>query len=141
MEPLAVPPPATFAAHPHNRRRTSRYRGSPLRNAHRTSPHLRKDLTSIEFGYLVIVSSAKCQQFRDCQKAEPGATIAALMAAADTTIIILAAGKGTRMRSDLAKVLHLAGGRPLLEHVVRACQPLKAAQTLVVVGHRADRSE
>jgi bifunctional UDP-N-acetylglucosamine pyrophosphorylase/glucosamine-1-phosphate N-acetyltransferase len=60
------------------------------------------------------------------------------MAAADTTIIILAAGKGTRMRSDLAKVLHLAGGRPLLEHVVRACQPLKAAQTLVVVGHRAD---
>src|ERR1039458_9579713 len=42
------------------------------------------------------------------------------------------------MRSDLAKVLHLAGGRPLLEHVVRACQPLKAAQTLVVVGHRAD---
>jgi bifunctional UDP-N-acetylglucosamine pyrophosphorylase/glucosamine-1-phosphate N-acetyltransferase len=60
------------------------------------------------------------------------------MAAADTTIIILAAGKGTRMRSDLAKVLHRAGGRPLLENVVRACQPLRAAQILVVVGHRAD---
>ena len=41
------------------------------------------------------------------------------------------------MRSDLSKVLHRAGGRPLLEHVVRACQPLKPAQILVVVGHQA----
>src|SRR3984957_8833827 len=59
------------------------------------------------------------------------------MAAADTVIVILAAGKGTRMRSDLAKVLHRAGGRSLVEHVVRACQPLKPAQLLVVVGHQA----
>jgi bifunctional UDP-N-acetylglucosamine pyrophosphorylase/glucosamine-1-phosphate N-acetyltransferase len=42
------------------------------------------------------------------------------------------------MRSDLAKVLHQAGGRPLLEHVVRACQPMKPAQLLVVVGHQAE---
>ncbi|HXJ16300.1 MAG TPA: bifunctional UDP-N-acetylglucosamine diphosphorylase/glucosamine-1-phosphate N-acetyltransferase GlmU [Candidatus Polarisedimenticolia bacterium] len=60
------------------------------------------------------------------------------MTAADTAIVILAAGKGTRMRSDLAKVLHRAGGRPLIEHVVRACQPLRAAQLLVVVGHQAE---
>src|ERR1700731_206867 len=60
------------------------------------------------------------------------------MAASDTVVVILAAGKGTRMRSELAKVLHLAGGRPLIEHVVRACEPLKAAQILVVVGHQAD---
>jgi bifunctional UDP-N-acetylglucosamine pyrophosphorylase/glucosamine-1-phosphate N-acetyltransferase len=60
------------------------------------------------------------------------------MPASDTSIVILAAGKGTRLRSDLAKVLHLAGGRPLLETVLRACRPLKAAQTLVVVGHQAD---
>src|ERR1700721_2250821 len=60
------------------------------------------------------------------------------MAAADTVIVILAAGKGTRMRSDLAKVLHRAGGRPLLEHVIRACQPVKAAQVLAVVGHQAE---
>lgn len=60
------------------------------------------------------------------------------MAAVDTVIVILAAGKGTRMRSDLAKVLHRAGGRPLIEHVVRACQPLRAAQLLVVVGHQAE---
>ena len=55
----------------------------------------------------------------------------------DTAIIILAAGKGTRMRSDLAKVLHRAGGRTLIEHVIRACRPLKPAQLLVVVGHQA----
>ena len=42
------------------------------------------------------------------------------------------------MRSELAKVLHRAGGRPLLEHVIRACQPLKPAQLLAVVGHQAE---
>ncbi|HUJ39331.1 MAG TPA: NTP transferase domain-containing protein, partial [Candidatus Acidoferrales bacterium] len=59
------------------------------------------------------------------------------MPASDTSIVILAAGKGTRLKSDLAKVLHRAGGRPLLETVIRTCRPLKAAQTLVVVGHQA----
>ncbi|MGA8024660.1 MAG: NTP transferase domain-containing protein, partial [Candidatus Acidiferrales bacterium] len=60
------------------------------------------------------------------------------MSAPDTVVLILAAGKGTRMRSELAKVLHRAGGRPLLEHVIRACQPLRAAQVLTVVGHQAE---
>jgi bifunctional UDP-N-acetylglucosamine pyrophosphorylase/glucosamine-1-phosphate N-acetyltransferase len=61
------------------------------------------------------------------------------MPAGDTSIVILAAGKGTRLRSDVAKVLHRAGGRPLLETVINACRPLKAAQMLVVVGHQADQ--
>jgi bifunctional UDP-N-acetylglucosamine pyrophosphorylase/glucosamine-1-phosphate N-acetyltransferase len=61
------------------------------------------------------------------------------MKAKDTTIVLLAAGKGTRMRSELAKVLHRAGGLPLVEHVVRACQPLRPAQLLVVVGHQAEQ--
>jgi bifunctional UDP-N-acetylglucosamine pyrophosphorylase / glucosamine-1-phosphate N-acetyltransferase len=60
------------------------------------------------------------------------------MAVLDTSIVILAAGKGTRMRSHVAKVLHRAGGRPLVEHVLRACQRLKPAQVLVVVGHQAE---
>src|SRR5271165_5501076 len=60
------------------------------------------------------------------------------MIAKDTAIVLLAAGKGTRMRSELAKVLHCAGGLSLVEHVVRACQPLKPAQLLVVVGHQAE---
>jgi bifunctional UDP-N-acetylglucosamine pyrophosphorylase/glucosamine-1-phosphate N-acetyltransferase len=62
----------------------------------------------------------------------------ALMPASDTSIIILAAGRGTRMRSNLAKVLHEAGGRTLIEHVIRASQPLKPAQLLVIVGHQAE---
>jgi bifunctional UDP-N-acetylglucosamine pyrophosphorylase/glucosamine-1-phosphate N-acetyltransferase len=56
----------------------------------------------------------------------------------DLAIVILAAGKGTRLKSSLAKVLHRAGGRTLIEHVVRACAPLGAKQTIVVVGHQAE---
>lgn len=43
------------------------------------------------------------------------------------------------MRSDLAKVLHRAGGRSLVEHVVRACQPLRPAQLLGVVGYQPEQ--
>jgi bifunctional UDP-N-acetylglucosamine pyrophosphorylase/glucosamine-1-phosphate N-acetyltransferase len=57
----------------------------------------------------------------------------------DLVIVILAAGKGTRLKSSLAKVLHRAGGRTLVEHVVRASEPLKARQTVVVVGHQAEQ--
>ena len=57
----------------------------------------------------------------------------------DLSIVILAAGKGTRLKSSLAKVLHRAGGRPLVEHVVRACAPLKAKKTIVVLGHQAEQ--
>jgi len=60
------------------------------------------------------------------------------MANSDIAIVILAAGKGTRLKSALAKVLHRAGGRPLVEHVVRACQPLKPREIVAVVGHQAD---
>src|ERR1700674_727985 len=60
------------------------------------------------------------------------------MAMPDFVIIILAAGKGTRLKSSLAKVLHRAGGRSLVEHVVRACQPLKAREIIAVVGHQAE---
>src|SRR5947208_2434990 len=56
----------------------------------------------------------------------------------DLAIVILAAGKGTRLRSSLAKVLHRAGGRTLVEQIVRACEPLKARETIVVVGHQAE---
>lgn len=52
--------------------------------------------------------------------------------------VVLAAGKGTRMRSQKAKVLHLLGGKPLLLHVLDAIQPLGVAPTVVVVGHQAD---
>ena len=60
------------------------------------------------------------------------------MANSDFVIVILAAGKGTRLKSALAKVLHRAGGRSLVEQVVRACQPVKPREIVAVVGHQAD---
>ncbi|HYL11265.1 MAG TPA: NTP transferase domain-containing protein, partial [Candidatus Acidoferrales bacterium] len=60
------------------------------------------------------------------------------MSASDFVIVILAAGKGTRLRSSCAKVLHRAGGRALIEHVIRACQPLGAKRIFAVVGHQAE---
>jgi bifunctional UDP-N-acetylglucosamine pyrophosphorylase / glucosamine-1-phosphate N-acetyltransferase len=62
-----------------------------------------------------------------------------LMPSNDLAIVILAAGKGTRLKSSLAKVLHRAGGRPLIQHVVIACAPLKARKIVVVVGHQAEQ--
>jgi bifunctional UDP-N-acetylglucosamine pyrophosphorylase/glucosamine-1-phosphate N-acetyltransferase len=60
------------------------------------------------------------------------------MANSDFVIVILAAGKGTRLKSALGKVLHRAGGRTLVEQVVRACQPLKPREIVAVVGHQAE---
>lgn len=53
------------------------------------------------------------------------------------TAVVLAAGLGKRMNSDLPKVLHPALGKPLLLHVLGQLDPLKPRLTVVVVGHRA----
>jgi UDP-N-acetylglucosamine diphosphorylase/glucosamine-1-phosphate N-acetyltransferase len=53
------------------------------------------------------------------------------------TAVVLAAGLGKRMSSDLPKVLHPALGRPLVLHVLEQLDPLKPGLTVVVVGHRA----
>jgi bifunctional UDP-N-acetylglucosamine pyrophosphorylase/glucosamine-1-phosphate N-acetyltransferase len=57
----------------------------------------------------------------------------------ETHVVILAAGKGTRMKSADPKVLHRAGGLRLIDHVLRAADALHPATTVVVVGHLADR--
>ncbi|MGE0384394.1 MAG: bifunctional UDP-N-acetylglucosamine diphosphorylase/glucosamine-1-phosphate N-acetyltransferase GlmU [Gammaproteobacteria bacterium] len=54
------------------------------------------------------------------------------------SIVILAAGQGTRMRSNLPKVLHPLAGVPLLEHVVRAARTFDGARIQVVYGHGGD---
>jgi bifunctional UDP-N-acetylglucosamine pyrophosphorylase / glucosamine-1-phosphate N-acetyltransferase len=53
-------------------------------------------------------------------------------------VVILAAGQGKRMHSDLPKVLHPLAGRPLLGHVLETARALGADRPVVVVGHGAD---
>ena len=54
-------------------------------------------------------------------------------------IVIMAAGKGTRLKSKRAKVLHEIGGRPLLRHVIdAAAQVVPPRDILVIVGHQAE---
>ncbi len=55
-----------------------------------------------------------------------------------TALIILAAGKGTRMKSDLPKVLHPIAGAPMLIHAIRAGSVLEPDRVVVVAGHGAD---
>ena len=57
----------------------------------------------------------------------------------DTVALVLAAGKGTRMYSDLAKVLHPICGRPMLSYTLIALEELGFDRVLVVVGHQAER--
>jgi len=59
----------------------------------------------------------------------------------DVAAIVLAAGAGTRFRSDTAKVLHRAAGRSLIAHVLEAVRPLDLGQVVVVVGHQAEAVE
>lgn len=53
-------------------------------------------------------------------------------------LIILAAGKGTRMKSDLPKVLHEVAGAPLLVHAMKSASALEPAKTVIVAGHGSD---
>ena len=55
-----------------------------------------------------------------------------------TTVIILAAGKGTRMRSLLPKVLQPLAGRPLLGHVIETAKKLQADNIITIYGHGGD---
>jgi bifunctional UDP-N-acetylglucosamine pyrophosphorylase/glucosamine-1-phosphate N-acetyltransferase len=56
-------------------------------------------------------------------------------------VVIMAAGKGTRMHSALPKVLHTLAGRPLIGHVLRSVRALGAARCVVVTGHGAEQVE
>ena len=56
-------------------------------------------------------------------------------------VVIMAAGKGTRMKSKLPKVLHRLAGRALVQHVVDTAAALAARQVTVITGHGADEVE
>ena len=56
-------------------------------------------------------------------------------------VVIMAAGKGTRMKSSLPKVLHTLAGKALVRHVVDTARQLDARSTIVITGHGADQVE
>lgn len=60
---------------------------------------------------------------------------------APLAVIVLAAGKGTRMKSDLHKVLHAVAGRPMIEHLLASVAELAPARQVVVAGHGRDQLE
>ncbi len=53
-------------------------------------------------------------------------------------IVIMAAGKGTRMKSDLPKVLHEANGKPLVAYVIEKSQALDPDKIVLIIGHQAE---
>ncbi|MGM8225227.1 bifunctional UDP-N-acetylglucosamine diphosphorylase/glucosamine-1-phosphate N-acetyltransferase GlmU [Cellvibrio sp. ARAG 10.3] len=56
-------------------------------------------------------------------------------------ILVLAAGKGTRMRSDLPKVLHPVGGKALVQHVVDTARQVGSERIFIIIGHGAEKVE
>lgn len=68
----------------------------------------------------------------------PDVTGAGAGTGGDVHVVVLAAGKGTRMRSSVPKVLHRAAGLPLIEWVLRLARSLDPASITVVLGHGAD---
>ena len=60
---------------------------------------------------------------------------------ANLVAVILAAGKGTRMRSKYPKVLHKVGGKPMLQHVIDAATLAGCDEKVVIVGHEAELVE
>src|SRR5438874_13817384 len=56
----------------------------------------------------------------------------------DLDVIVLAAGKGTRMKSDTAKVLHRAAGRPLIDYVLDLAAHVSDRTPIMVVGHQRE---
>ena len=57
---------------------------------------------------------------------------------AETHVVVLAAGQGTRMKSELPKVLHRLSGRTLLDHVLKTANSVSPSTVTVVVGHQAE---
>jgi len=56
----------------------------------------------------------------------------------DVGVVVLAAGKGTRMKSDIAKVLHKVGGQCMIVHVIECARKISQDNVHVVVGHQAN---
>ena len=57
------------------------------------------------------------------------------------SVVVLAAGKGTRMKSSLPKVLHPIGGKPMVQHIVDTVNKLGATNVHLVYGHGREQGQ
>ena len=57
----------------------------------------------------------------------------------DFSTLIMAAGKGTRMKSDLAKVLHKINDRPMVHYVIDIAKEIDSQKIVLIVGHQKER--
>ena len=57
----------------------------------------------------------------------------------DFVTVIMAAGKGTRMKSDLAKVLHPLNGQPMIHYVIQLARDLGSTRVIAIIGHQKER--
>jgi UDP-N-acetylglucosamine pyrophosphorylase len=78
----------------------------------------------------VVISSLKSSTF-----VYQNGVIRLLMSNSAMSVVILAAGKGTRMYSDLPKVLHPLAGKPMVQHVIDTAMKLGATNVHLVYGH------
>ncbi len=85
-------------------------------------------------------SKAKTSKVVPISKVSASSVKASVATSPRVAVAIMAAGKGTRLKSQLPKVLHEAGGKPLLEHVIRAAvRIVPAGDVFAIIGHEADR--
>jgi bifunctional UDP-N-acetylglucosamine pyrophosphorylase / glucosamine-1-phosphate N-acetyltransferase len=83
---------------------------------------------------------SKGSRSRSATPAQKVAPVAAVANPPRFAVAIMAAGKGTRLKSQLPKVLHEVGGKPLLEHVIRAAVRMVSAKDVyAIVGHEAGK--
>ncbi len=85
-------------------------------------------------------SKAKTSKVTPISRVSPSSVKGNVAMSPRVAVAIMAAGKGTRLKSQLPKVLHEAGGKPLLEHVIRAAvRIVPAGDVFAIIGHEADR--
>src|SRR5215472_5975713 len=85
-------------------------------------------------------SKAKTSKVTPISKVSPSSVKGSAVMSPRVAVAIMAAGKGTRLKSQLPKVLHEVGGMPLLEHVIRtAARLVQPSDVYAIIGHEAER--
>jgi bifunctional UDP-N-acetylglucosamine pyrophosphorylase/glucosamine-1-phosphate N-acetyltransferase len=89
---------------------------------------------------IVIEAALTLRPFGSRQSTQPNSNLS-VMDYKPVVAVILAAGKGKRMKSDLPKVLHKLGGRPMVEYVIQTAKEVGVEKIILVVGHKWEKTQ